>query len=229
MLECGVVHGVDGCCRPAPMTGRLADGRTIAADATWLTQPKGLMDNQSTAAPPVCAVWKKRLGLGLLLYSFAPLCTVEFVAFLPLSTAQAVTFGAIYIASGEIACLAAVALLGKPFLEGVKERLKRFFRRAGPPSPPRPIGRLRHNTGVALLLGSLVPYYAALGMLLLGQPGPSGLRGTLYLLLAGEGLFFLGLALLGGEFWARLKKLFEWPGQDRPQDAGGAGADAGRT
>lgn len=226
MLECDGVHGVGGCCRPVPMVGRLADGRTIAAEATWLSQPKGLMDNKSTDAPLVSVVWKKRLGLGLLLYSFAPLCTVELIAFLPLSTSQAVTFGAIYIASGEIACLAAVALLGKPFLDGVKERLKGFFRRPGPPAPPKPIGRLRHSTGVVLLLGSLVPYYAALGTLLLGQPGPWALRGTLYLLLAGEGLFFLGLALLGGEFWARLKKLFEWPGRDRPRDAGGA--DAGR-
>lgn len=179
-------------------------------------------------AVPAPGGWKRRLGLGLLAYSVVPICTIEFIAMLPLSAAQIVTFGAIYIASGEIACFAAVALLGRPFIEGVKQRIKDFFRRSRQPSPPKPIGKLRHYTGVTLLVASIAPYYMVLGVFLFSSPGPSQSRGLLYLLLTGEGLFFLGLLVLGGEFWARLKKLFEWPGKET-STTGGSGLDPGRT
>ena len=165
---------------------------------------------------PAPGAWKKRLGIALLVYSFVPICTVGLAPLLPLSPAQAVTFGAIYLGSGEIACLVAVVLLGKPFVEGVKSRIKAFFRRSEKPALPKPVGRLRHYAGVTLLLASFDPYYMALGILIVSPPGPSGLRGLLYLLLAGEGLFFLGLLLLGGEFWARLTRLFAWPGRETP-------------
>jgi len=168
--------------------------------------------------------WKRRLGLGLLVYSFVPICTVQFVAFLPLSAGQAVTFGAVYIGSGELACLAAVALLGKPFIEGVKRRIKGFFLGGRETATPRHIGKARHYTGIAMLMASFVPYYIVLGLFIFSPPKPSGLRGLLFLLLAGEGLFWAGLLLLGGEFWARLKKLFEWPGRESAGDVAAVAA-----
>lgn len=173
-------------------------------------------------AIPAPADWRRRLGIGLLVYSFIPVCTVELVALLPLTAGQIVMLGAMYIASGEIACFAAIALLGKPFIEGFKQRIKGFFRRTPQPTPPKHINKLRHYTGIALLVGSIAPYYIVLGFFLFSTPAPPQLRGLLYLLLAGEGLFFLSLIVLGGEFWARLNKLFEWPGrQPQVADAGG--------
>lgn len=164
-------------------------------------------------AVPAPAHWQRRLGIGLLVYSFIPVCTVELVALLPLTAGQIVMLGVIYIASGEIACLAAIAFLGKPFIEAFKQRIKGFLRRTPQPAPPKHIGKGRHYAGIALLFGSIVPYYIVLGFFLCSTPAPSQLRGLLYLLLTGEGLFFLSLIVLGGEFWARLKKLFEWPGR----------------
>jgi hypothetical protein len=162
---------------------------------------------------PAPADWKRRLGVALIVYSFIPICTVGLVPFLNVSGSFAVTFGAVYLASGEIAFLAAVALLGKPFVTAVKDAVKRFLFRRTEPARPQPISRARHAVGVALFALSFAPYYATMGVLLLAHPQEPDLQTLLCLLLAGEGLFFVSLFVLGEEFWARLKRLFEWPGQ----------------
>ena len=67
--------------------------------------------------------------------------------------------------------------------------------------------------GVSLFALSIVPYYAALGFLLLARITSADVPLLLGLLLSGEGLFLVSLFVLGEEFWARLKRLFEWPGK----------------
>jgi hypothetical protein len=173
-------------------------------------------DQEPNATPP--RDWKYRLGMGLFIYSFIPICTIELVALLPLTATEAVTLGAVYIASGEIALLAAVALLGKPFIQSMKEKIKGFFRRKAP-STPRMISKTRHYIGVTLLVASLFPYYATLGALLFAPLQKSDIRTLLYLLLSGEALFLVSLFVLGDEFWARLKRLFEWPGKEQTATA----------
>lgn len=174
------------------------------------------MPTQQVPAPAEPTRWKRRLGMALIIYSFIPLCTVELVAFMNVSASFAVTFGAVYLASGEIAFLAAVALLGKPFVTAIKDKIKGFLFRPKEPAKPRTIGRFRHVLGVTLFLLSIVPYYATMGVLLLAHPKEPDLQALLYLLLAGEALFFVSLFVLGEEFWARLKRLFEWPGKESP-------------
>lgn len=174
------------------------------------------MHDTNTPPPPDRtgpAPWKRRLGLTLAAYSFVPLCTVELAALLPLPTAWKVTFGAVYLASGELAFLAAVALLGKAFVTAVKDKLKAWLLPRRLPGPPRPIGHARHVVGVTLFCASIVPYYLTLGALLFTHPKEPDLQVLLCLLLAGEAVFFASLFLLGEEFWARLKHLFEWPGK----------------
>ncbi len=173
------------------------------------------MPQDDAAAPPLRKDWKRRLGIGLVIYSVVPLLTIELVALLPLDTAEIVTLGAVYIGSGELAFLAAVALLGRPFIQSVKDKIKDFFFSKKPAAPPRPIGKLRHGLGIALLVGSLIPYYAAIAILLFTRSRETEARTLLYLLLSGEALFLTSLFVLGGEFWERLKRLFEWPGKDR--------------
>jgi hypothetical protein len=170
--------------------------------------------------------WKQRLGLALVVYSFVPLLTVHFAALLPGSTGWKAAFGAIYLASGEIAFLAAVALLGKPFVAAVKDKIKAWLLPRQAPRPPRPIGHVRHVVGVTLFCASIVPYYLTLGALLFTHPGEPDLRVLLWLLLSGEAAFFVSLFVLGEEFWARLKRLFEWPGRELETPATG-GRDHG--
>lgn len=178
------------------------------------------MTTEQTPATPVRKDWKYRLGIGLVIYSMIPICTVELVAFLPMTGTQALAFGAVYLASGEIAFFAAVALLGKPFIQSIKDKIKALFLRRKEASKPRMISKRRHCIGVTLLLLSTLPYYITIGALLFTHPGESGLQVLLAMLLSGELLFFVSLFVLGEEFWARLKRLFQWPGDEQEQAAG---------
>ena len=156
--------------------------------------------------------WKYYLGLSLFIYSFVPICTVEMVFLLPLTHAEAASIAVIYVASGEISFLSAVALLGKPFVESLKIKIKGFFIRRKPVALPKPIGKMRHVAGVILFFVSFLPYPIAEGVLLLGHPTERTLHYLVTTLLTGDAIFIVSLFVLGGEFWERLKKLFEWPG-----------------
>jgi len=127
-----------------------------------------------------------------------------------------VLLGAAWLGSGELAFLAALALLGRPFVQAVKARVLGWFRREHRPGPPRPVGRARHRAGVALFFASFLPYVAAELLLLAGEPDRGGLRGILYLLLAGDAAFVASLFVLGDPFWHKLKRLFAWEGDAPP-------------
>lgn len=159
---------------------------------------------------PIKKDWKYYLGLTLFVYCFIPLLTVEFVAMLPLSTEQAVVFGAIYVGSGEVAFLLSLALLGKPFVGMLKEKLFGFFRRG--PGEAKPVGRTRHWIGVFLFVGSFAPYLLAELALIFMNPENISLRGLLYLMLSGDAMFIVSLFALGDPFWDKLKALFKWEG-----------------
>jgi len=156
---------------------------------------------------------KYYLGLLLLVYSFIPICTVELIFFLPLTTSEKASVALIYVGSGEIACICAVALLGKAFVEAVKTRIKGFFVRKKPVAPPKPIGRTQHAIGVTLFFMSFLPYPVVEGVLIFGHPMGRDLNYLVYAMLAGDVIFIVSLFILGGEFWERLKRLFEWPGK----------------
>ena len=157
--------------------------------------------------------WKYYLGLSLFVYSFIPICTAELLFLLPLSHSEAATIALIYIGSGEITFLCAVALLGKPFVEMLKAKIKGFFIRKKPVIPPEPIGKTRHVIGVALFFMSFLPYPILEGILIFGHPTGRDLHYLVAALLTGDVIFIISLFVLGGEFWERLKKLFEWPGK----------------
>ncbi|MBN1267959.1 MAG: hypothetical protein JXB04_00070, partial [Kiritimatiellae bacterium] len=55
---------------------------------------------------------------------------------------------------------------------------------------------------------------AAEAMLILGWTGPQQVRAVIALLLASDATFLVSLFVLGGEFWDKLKKLFEWQGEE---------------
>jgi hypothetical protein len=115
------------------------------------------------------------------------------------------------IISAEIAFWASAALLGKAFLAAAKARLREFFRRRISPAP-RPVSRTRHAVGVGLLFASVLPYYIIAAIPFLELPRRLELRAIIVTLITGEGMFIASLLVLGGEFWGRLQRLFQWPG-----------------
>jgi len=159
--------------------------------------------------------WKYHLGLSLFVYSFIPICTVELIFLLPITAAEAASIALIYFGSGELAFFGAIAFLGKPFVEAIKSKIKGFFIRKKPDAPPGPIGKTQHTIGVTLFFASFLPYPIVEGILIFGHPTGRELHYLVTALLAGDVIFIISLFILGGEFWDRMKKLFEWPGNNK--------------
>ena len=167
--------------------------------------------------------WRYYAGLTFFILSFVPICTAELVLLLPLvlpiTKTQALSFTAVYFAFGEACFLVSIALLGKPFIEAVKAKAKaflgRFWKRfADPQQAPQPISRTRHSIGVTLFAASWLPYFITEGALLFAAPGSIDTMSLGWLLIAGDVVFVASVFVLGDEFWARLKRLFEWPGKE---------------
>jgi len=157
--------------------------------------------------------WKYYLGLSLLIYSFIPYGVAALVLpFLPISHARAASIGAAIIASAEIAFLCGAALLGKPFVDSIKAKIKGFLFPRRDVRPIAFISKGRHYFGISLLLMSFLPFYITEAVLLFGHP-EEAVKVMIVIMLGGDALFMMSLFILGGEFWARLKKLFEWPGK----------------
>jgi len=160
--------------------------------------------------------WKYRLGLVLFIYGLAPLEIAMLLPLLGLPGHVTASLAAFVIITGEISFFVSVALLGKPFVESLKARFHKLFRREGPPLPLKPVGRRRHNLGVVLFFASFLPYFLAEAMLILGWTTPRHIHVVITLLLSSDVSFLISLFVLGGEFWDRLKKLFEWQGAESP-------------
>lgn len=157
--------------------------------------------------------WKQYLGIAFLVFSIVPLCTVELLLLLPVSRLQALALSTVYLALGEGAFLLAVALLGKAFIQSVKNKAVTWFARPQN-APPHRISKGRHYLGVSLLLLSFVSYPITELALFFCNLDANDLRLLLILLVSGEVLCILSLFILGEEFWDRLQHLFRWPGAD---------------
>ncbi len=156
--------------------------------------------------------WKYYLGISLFLYSFLPMSIVAILPFMGMTLGQAGTFAVVFLASGEMAFWGAAALLGKEFLTALKKRVKGWFKRT---HEPKPISRGRHRFGIILLAISTLPYYAMLIYLLFFSHHESDINFLAWTLVGGETVFMAALLILGGDFWDRLKHLFQWQGEDR--------------
>ena len=158
---------------------------------------------------------KYYLGVFLFIYSFIPyVFTFLVLPFLPVSKVTAVSLATGLLVSSEISFLLSVALLGKPFIQLLKSKIKTsIFRKKGE-AHLKPVGKVRHAVGITILLvASIVPYIMTEIALLLGYVEKYGHTALVNLMILGDVLFITSFFILGGEFWARVKKLFEWPSE----------------
>lgn len=159
--------------------------------------------------------WKYYLGLVLLGYSLVPIIVVALLPLLGMDLAESGTLAVVFLASGEVSFYGSAALLGKQFLAVMKNKLASWFHR--PAAPPKPVSRARHRVGVLLLAVSFLPYYFVLIYLLFFVPENATIHFLAWSMVLGEVLGMISLLVLGGQFWERLKHLFQW--QDQLEDA----------
>lgn len=109
--------------------------------------------------------------------------------------------GLLLLGIPELAIFASIAILGKPGFTWLKGRLFAVLKRAAPADR---VSRRRYQIGLALfclplLIGWLAPYVS-------NVPGYDDYQ--IPVALAGDGLLLLGLFMLGGDFWDKLRALF---------------------
>jgi len=158
---------------------------------------------------------KYYLGLALFVYSFIPyVFTFLVLPFLSVSKVTAVSIATGLLISSEISFLLSVVLLGKPFIQLLKSKIKNsLFKKKGP-ADLKSVGKIRHHVGITMLLvASVVPYFLTEIALVLGYVERYGHTALINLLILGDVLFITSFFILGEEFWARVNQLFAWPGK----------------
>jgi hypothetical protein len=136
--------------------------------------------------------WKFYLGLTLFLFSLATFGAAALAPFL-FSAATAATVVTAAVVSGEIGFWVSAALLGKPFVEALKAKVKGLFARGMGAVPPQPIGRSRHTFGLALFSLSFVTYYVAMAIPFFGLEKDAELAAIVIVAVSGEVLFLTSL------------------------------------
>jgi len=180
--------------------------------------------NGSTSAVQQNKTWRYRLGLTLFFGAFPIFfATPVVIPMLGLSTGEsAALIGGILLAV-EVLWFASIPLLGKEGFKAVKQRAFGWFKLSS-----APVSRVRHQFGVTLLFGSILLdvllnlIMVGTDFLVKGADVPTkqllGLsfsqQATVYItiqVLTTVGIV-VALFVLGGDFWERLKKAFEWHG-----------------
>jgi hypothetical protein len=149
--------------------------------------------------------WRLQTGIALLALSFAlPIIATPVVALAELEpSTKAMLTGALWVGIPEVMTLVAILLLGKRgfdfLISIVTARLKSLLLVRAP-------GPIRHTVGLAmfivpLLLSILAPYLDAYF--------PGWLPQSTYVALIGHVVFLLSFFILGGEFWDKVRALFQ--------------------
>lgn len=161
--------------------------------------------------------YRHRIGITLIVLGHLLLALAML---LPILGLAAVGAGFLF-ASGEAMAWLSIVFLGK---EGFKEIKSKIFRtaRAGFVAP---VGRVRHYIGIFLVFfNGLTAWTLLLLVLLISSratpelPTPEvwGLNWSqqndlaIFLLVAGEATFFIGIYVLGADWWDRFRQLFIW-------------------
>jgi len=163
-----------------------------------MTQKKDTPEQQ----PPG---WRLRLGPTIFVIGFiSPL-------FIPLVTAsglptqwKAVISGALAVGIPEVFSIVAIGIMGKSGFNHMKKRIFAFLKKHGPPDV---VSRTRYRIGVVMfvlpiIFGWLVPYAPHL------VPGYAAHRFAVNLV--GDLVFVSSLFVLGGDFWDKVRALFNY-------------------
>jgi len=115
------------------------------------------------------------------------------------------------IITSEIIFAISIVLLGKTFAKKFEARIKKIFLPHKAGQPVKHISKTRHYIGVVLFFLSFIPTFIVEVALFFDYPKtPFGHITILISVLLGYLIFIVSLFILGGEFWDRLIKLFQW-------------------
>ena len=147
--------------------------------------------------------WRLRLGLSVFVIGLLSPLSIPIVTATELPTKwKAVVSGCLAVGIPELFSVAAIAIMGKPGFNYIKERFFAFLKKH---SPADRVSLTRYRIGLVMFLvpiffGWLSPYAPHL------IPGYELHRFTVNL--AGDMMFISSLFVLGGDFWDKITALF---------------------
>ena len=148
--------------------------------------------------------WRLKLGIAMLALSIIiPLVGLSLVASMNLSATVTTTVSGGLLIGSELLGVASIAVMGKEGYLFIKERLFGFFKQYG---PAEKVGKTRYRIGLLmfflpLLFGWASPYLIPL----ITDQGQLPLA---YAIL-GDILFLASFFVLGGDFWDKIRALFD--------------------
>jgi hypothetical protein len=164
---------------------------------------KGIMKEAQRAEEQPKAGWRFRTGVVIFVVGFLSPLLIPLVARTGLPTAWKVGIsGALAVGIPEVFSLAAIAIMGKEGFMVIKGWFLRFLKKYGPPAT---VSRTRYRIGLVIFLMPLVfgwstPYVFHFIPEYWTHHMVYGLIGDMALL--------VGLFVLGGDFWDKLRALF---------------------
>lgn len=147
--------------------------------------------------------WRIKLAFVMFTLSFGWVIVLPVMPVLGFSATAIATFSGVMVVAAEILMVAGAAIAGKDGFAYIKNRVFGFLKAHG---PPQTVGRARYIIGlimfvIPILFGWVSPYAEHLISDLENQ--------GLTLAIAGDLLLLASLMVLGGDFWDKLRSLFQ--------------------
>jgi len=165
-----------------------------------MAQPDG--ENEPGMNAPPTNGWRLKFGATLFALSIlAPVGGIPLLAGFDLSGKTVASISGVLLMAGEVLGLAAVAIMGKPGYDYLRNLFLGTLKRYGPPAQ---VSRLRYRVGlvmfcIPILFGWMTPYLS----------DPLDLpEDMIAYAIAGDALLLASLFVLGGDFWDKLRSLF---------------------
>jgi len=149
------------------------------------------------------AGWRVNLGFAIFAASIGWPVFIPILLALGVSTTTTAAISGVMIVAAEFMLIAGAAIAGKEGFAFIKAKVFGFLRSYG---PPREVSRLRYTVGLVmfatpLAFGWASPYF--------GHHLPGFENGQLVYAVVGDVLLLVGLFVLGGGFWDKLRSLFK--------------------
>ncbi len=148
------------------------------------------------------AGWRIKTGFAIFIASLVWPILLPILKLIGLSAQSIAAFAGVMVVAAEVMLVAGAAVAGKEGFAFIKQRVFGFIKSYG---PPQEVSAVRYNIGLVILM--LPVLYAFLSPYI-GQYIPGLDEHRKVYAIAGDVLLLVGLFLLGGDFWDKLRALF---------------------
>jgi hypothetical protein len=148
--------------------------------------------------------WRIQVGFALFVLSIGWPILIPILPMLGVSATAIAAFSGGMVISAELMLIAGAAIAGKEGFAFIRSKVFGFLRSYG---PPREVSRRRYVIGlvmftIPLAFGWASPYF--------GDHLPGFETSQWMYALAGDVLLLISLFVLGGDFWDKLRSLFQY-------------------